>query len=84
MAVPEEGLTLKETILKYVIAMIILSVSLFVFKTLNAIAFIFVTENIILGLRTNLYRSIMQKHMGWHDNRENSAGEMSTTLSSDV
>lgn len=43
-----------------------------------------VTENVITGVRSDLYRKIIQKDIGWHDHNENSASVMTSTLASDV
>jgi ABC-type multidrug transport system fused ATPase/permease subunit len=44
--------------------------------------FCIIGENITLHIRKDLYVSILQKHMGWHDNREHSAGNLTSILSS--
>ena len=67
MGVPEEGLTIKETIQKYVIAMVILAATLCVATIISKAAFIYVAENIVISIRSSLYKSIIKKHMGWHD-----------------
>ena len=67
MGMPEEGLTVKETIEKYVLAMVILATTLCVATIINKAAFIYVAENIVIGIRSALYKSIIQKNMGWHD-----------------
>lgn len=43
-----------------------------------------VGENITLNVRRDLYQSIIRKHVGWHDDQENAAGILSSTLASDV
>ena len=41
-------------------------------------------ENITLGVRKTLYGSMITKHIGWHDAKENSAGNLTSVLASDV
>lgn len=36
------------------------------------------------GVRTDLYLSLLTKHIGWHDQREHSPGLMSIILSRDT
>jgi len=43
-----------------------------------------VSNNVTTEVRRDLYTSIMRKDIGWHDDRENSAGIMTGTLASDV
>ena len=52
---PEKGLTATESVLKYVLLMLALSVSYMILKTLNATAFVHVAENVTLGVRRDLY-----------------------------
>lgn len=43
-----------------------------------------VGENITLNVRANLYKSILAKHIGWHDDPEHATGILSATLAKDV
>lgn len=43
-----------------------------------------VAEHLTTGVRKDLYQAILRKDIGWHDNRDNSAGVMTATLASDV
>ena len=43
-----------------------------------------VTQNLIMGIREELYEDVMRKDIGWHDMRDNSAPIMTSTLASDV
>lgn len=47
-------------------------------------AFGTVGENITLNIRSELYSSILKKHVGWHDDQENASGVLSSILASDV
>ena len=67
MQIPEEGLTVKETVEKYVLFMVILATTLMTATIISKAAFIYVAENIVIGIRSALYKSIIQKNMGWHD-----------------
>jgi len=46
--------------------------------------FVVVGENITYNVRKDLYVAILQKHMGWHDIREHSAGNLTTVLAKEV
>lgn len=41
-------------------------------------------ENLTKGMRMSMYEACMRKDIGWHDDRDNSSGIMTATLSSDV
>ena len=36
------------------------------------------------GVRRDLYKAIMSKHIGWHDNKNHSSGNMTAILASEV
>jgi len=65
-------------------AMLFSSILLFIAKGGSGIFLARVAENVIAGVRTDLYNSIVRKNIGWHDDRMNSAGVMTATLASDV
>jgi len=56
----------------------------FFFNLISKFSFGRVGENITLKVRQNLYRSILIKHIGWHDNPENATGVLSSMLAQDV
>ena len=58
--------------------------SIFVSKTFSVTFFSRIGNNIIGGVRKELYASVLRKEIGWHDNRDNSAGVVTSTLASDV
>jgi|Transcript_11191 ATP-binding cassette subfamily B (MDR/TAP) protein 1 len=62
----------------------LVSAILFIAKGSSGIFLAQVAENITMGVRTDLYNSIIRKDIGWHDQRDNSAGVMTATLASDV
>lgn len=43
-----------------------------------------IAENITINIRARLYEAILQKHMGWFDEKENSAGVMIAVLGREV
>lgn len=43
-----------------------------------------VATNVSLNMRKKIYRSILSKHIGWHDNSENATGILSGILAQDV
>ena len=65
-------------------AMLAGSVFLFIAKGGSGVFLTRVAENVIAGVRVDLYNSIIRKEIGWHDDRMNSAGVMTATLASDV
>jgi hypothetical protein len=64
--------------------MFLCGVAGFVFHFFGSLAFSYIGENITQNVRADLYASILKKHVGWHDNQENSSGVLSATLASDV
>ena len=61
-------------------------VSIGIFFTKSGVGFLLseVSENIIKSVREELYQKIIRKDIGWHDQRDNAAGIMTSTLASDV
>ena len=64
--------------------MLLGAIVIFFSKSIAGILLTKVSENITGGVRKDLYKSIIHKDIGWHDNRDNSAGIMTGTLASDV
>jgi ABC-type multidrug transport system fused ATPase/permease subunit len=77
------GMVLQE-IDMYIIYMLLGAVLMFVTKAFTSICFAYVAENITLNVREGLYKTILRKHVGWHDHKANSSGVMSSTLASDA
>ncbi len=44
----------------------------------------FVQKNLSSGMRESLYTSVLRKHMGWHDVKENSSGVISAMLNAQI
>ena len=64
--------------------MIVGAVVIAISKSIADIALGVVSENITAGMRKELYENVVRKDIGWHDNRENGAGVITSTLASDV
>ena len=60
------------------------SFAIFITKSAGSILLSRVSNNVVGSVRKDLYESIIRKDIGWHDDRENSAGIMTGTLASDV
>ena len=48
------------------------------------ISFGILAENVTKEIRRDLYHSILRKHIGWFDRRENNIGVLTSVMSSDV
>jgi ATP-binding cassette subfamily B (MDR/TAP) protein 1 len=64
--------------------MLIFAVCAFVTGFLQKFSFGVIGENITQNVRNALYRNVMQKHLGWFDDRDNAPGVLTSTLSSDA
>ena len=73
-----------DAIMQWFIIMLVCAFFLLLTKGSSNIFLSRVAENITLGVRQDLYKSIISKEIGWHDDRENSSGVMTATLASDV
>ena len=60
------------------------SILLLISKSISGLLLAQVAEEITQGFRAELYQAIVRKPIGWHDERDNGAGIMTATLSSDV
>lgn len=78
------GTSVTDATTPYVLAMFGSAVLLFFVKSASMILLSRVAEKIVQGVRKDLYQSILRKNIGWHDDRDNSSGVMTATLSSDV
>lgn len=75
---------MKEKANEWILYMAIVAVASFIIALFYKYLFGIVAENITINVRSKLYGSILQKHMGWFDHKENSAGVMIGVLASDV
>ena len=80
----EEDMTVLDRALPWCGIMTAGALVIFISKGIAGVLLMKVSENLTGGVRKDLYRSIIRKDIGWHDNRENSAGIMTGTLASDV
>ena len=67
---------------KYVLIMSGLGTLTFVGKFLGSFMWVVIGENMTENIRQRLYEGLLKKHMGWHDEREHSAGAMTSMLAS--
>lgn len=73
-----------ERALFWCITMIVASVVIMFSKGFGDTMFKKVSNNMVTNVRKDLYESILRKDIGWHDDRDNSAGILTGTLASDV
>jgi ATP-binding cassette subfamily B (MDR/TAP) protein 1 len=59
---------LRKEVNKFILMMLIGGLLSFIFNLLAKWMFGVVGENITLNVRKQLYKSILLKHVGWHDN----------------
>lgn len=64
--------------------MIGLALSVFFSGFINKFIFGVIGENVTLNIRRSAYRKIIEKHLGWFDNRENAPGILTSSLASDA
>jgi len=69
---------------KWCLYMLMIMIGSFFTAFSQKFAFGVVGENITLKIRERLYSSILKKHIGWFDERENAPGVLTTVLASDV
>jgi len=62
--------------------MLALGTLTFIGKFLGSFMWVLIGENTTENIRQKLYSGILKMHMGWHDNREHSAGAMTAMLAS--
>lgn len=73
-----------EAVKPWVIFMLSLSFIALISKAVVQFFFTYITEEVTYGVRRDLYKSIMSKHIGWHDNKNHSSGNMTAILASEV
>ena len=64
--------------------MFISSVACFVATFLGGSLFGLISENVTIAVRSELYSKIINKHMGWFDDKDNSPGVISATMANDT
>ncbi len=84
MSIFNEDETTVEAVLPWCFVMLGASIALFICKSFSGLLLAQIAEEITQGFRAEMYESVVRKPIGWHDQRENGAGIMTATLSSDV
>ena len=69
---------------KWCLYILICAIVSYIVVFVGKFSFGVVGENITLRMRHLLYSSIVKKHMGWFDNRDNASGIITSVLASDV
>lgn len=69
---------------KWSLYIFLLAVGAFVTGFIVKIMFGKIAENITKGVRGLLYTAILTKQVGWYDEQENSAGNLTSVLASDA
>lgn len=72
--------TATEVMNEWVIWLAILCAIMFVAATVRGVFFGYVGETITLNMRSDVYNSVMRKHMGWHDIRTNNSGVITSIM----
>lgn len=75
---------MREQTNKWVLYMFICGIASFFIALFYKYLFGIIAENITINIRSKLYSSFLKKHIGWFDQKENSAGVMVGVLASDV
>lgn len=68
----------------YCLMMFLASITAFFTALSQKFSFGVIGENVTLKIRKQLYTSILMKHMGWFDEKNNSPGVLSATMASDA
>lgn len=66
------------------LSMFILSAGAFLLVSSQIFSFGILGENLTLLIRTDLYKSIIKKHIGWFDHPDNSPGVISAAMASEA
>lgn len=83
LMIPDKELMRSESD-KWCLGMFICCVASFFTAFTQKFMFGIIGENITLHIRENLYKSLVKKHMGWFDRRENAPGVLTSVLASDA
>jgi ABC-type multidrug transport system fused ATPase/permease subunit len=78
------GEEMREDLRQWILALCIIAFLTGLFKFLSVFIFGNIGQNITLNVRANLYRAILTKHVGWHDEPDNATGILSAVLAKDV
>lgn len=64
--------------------MLIIAICAFVFGYAQKFSFGVIGENVTLRIRQQLYSKILQKNIGWFDEKDNAPGVISASMASDA
>jgi hypothetical protein len=64
--------------------MLCLSIGALVFTFCQISSFGVLSENVTLKMRMDLYKSILSKNIGWFDEKENTPGQLSSTMATEA
>lgn len=70
--------------MQWILIMFLISIGSFFCMVTYRSSFSYVASNITKNVRREVYESFLRKHIGWYDFRENSPGDLSNILASDV
>jgi len=68
----------------WILIMLLISIACFFCIVIYRSSFSYVASNITKTVRREVYESFLRKHIGWFDHRENSPGDLTNILASDV
>ena len=74
----------EDEVKKYSLYMVIVAVATFTSGFVNKWAFGNLGQNVTLGIRNFLYNNILQKHMGFFDDRANATGVLTSAMAKDT
>lgn len=80
MLTPDQYDTATDKTSKYVFWLAMIALALFVAGALRGIMFGYVSETITENVRKDVYKSVLRKHIGWHDVRANNSGVITSVL----
>jgi ABC-type multidrug transport system fused ATPase/permease subunit len=69
---------------KWCLYMLLMAIGAFIFQVIGKFMFGALGENVTEKIRKQMYTSVLQKHTGWFDDKENTPGVISTSLASDA
>jgi ABC-type multidrug transport system fused ATPase/permease subunit len=74
----------KGLFVSYLATVALLCIGAFAFTFLQMVSFGVIGENVTLIMRKALYSSILSKNIGWFDNKDNSPGQLSSTMATEA
>ena len=83
MALPDRDEAKKESD-KWAYVLAALGLGMLIFGSMSKIAFGILAENITIGVRRLLYGSLLRKHIGFFDEKDNAPGALTAVLAGEV